>query len=1490
MKLHYSKTFFKFLLVLSLFISEFVTGQVVIAKQDFETIPSTPIMTFTTSDIGTPGSSTNFSTGNSGSNSSPQNANLFSEGARGYRIQGPNSGSSTAGRIFTFSNVNTTNYTNISASFRVAGMSIGSTGNGIDTTVDQVLIEISPDGGTNWYQQAVVVSTATNLSWYFGATGSGSRNYLANNTFSTFNTTSSVVSGSSNSAITTVTINNLPSVSNLRIRVSAQVNSANESWIIDDVRLFGTSMPSVPTVVTTVSSLIGTDSATLNGSINANTLSTDATFQYGTSTSYGSSVSATPSTVTGSTATSISASINSLSLNTQYHYRAVGTVSGTPTNGSDMTFYTLAATPGVLTINNPLQTTIDVTVDATTQNGNPASTQYAIQEIGGQYVQANGTLGASEVWQTAATWTTTTVTGLSTSTTYTFQAKARNGANVETGFGTSANGTTLAAQLVDYAVVQFPNTTQSILEGTNLTVYARAYEPGLTTLNGAQSNLFAWIGYSSTNVDPANTVFTWVPATFNTEFGNDDEYQATLTGLPIGTYYYAARFQIGTGPYVYAGSNGIWNNDNVTLNINADVVDFANVQFPTTATITEGNTVTVYAQVYEPGVTEAAGQGPGITAEIGYSTTDSTPDATWTWTTTTFNVQVGNNDEYQATIGSNLAPGTYYYASRFQKTGSSTYVYGGTTGIWSTGNSGVLTVNALGNPNATAATNITPNSFTANWDAVTDATSYRLDVSTSPTFTGTPNTGDLPWINEFHYDNASTDTGEFVEIVVPNSYSGTNLTISLYNGNGGVVYDTKLLSSLTVGNLTTNQTIYYYNYSSIQNGPDGISLSDDNGLIEFISYGGGTFSATEGPANGTLSTDIGQSEGTSTPVGYSLQLSGTGNSITNFSWQPEGIATKGSLNTGQTLTAPSSGTLAFVPGYENLDVGNVTSYNVTGLTQGTTYYYRVRAVGQTTSSNSNVINVTTGYSSVTWNGTSWTNTVGPDSTIDAIIEGVYSTSANGAFNAKKVTVNSGSLTVNSDTTIEIQDELVNNLTSAAVIVENNAVLRQFNNVANTGQITVRRNSADALRLDYTAWSSPVSDQNALAFSPATLPNRFYDYDAASNAYVSIVPSTTDFTAGKGILIRTPNNWSSTTPAAYPGEFKGVLNNGDVTTAVVDGFNLLGNPYTSPISATSFLLNTNNSSTLGMNTIHFWTHTIASNPVTGTYATSNYATHNGAGGVAAAAGGEEPDGIIQVGQGFVVEVDVNGTAVFNNSMRLSASNGQFFKSANQTTTLERHRMWLDLTSPQYSHNQILVGYIEGATNALDPSLDAKLFAQSNSVIYSTINNSKYVIQSRALPFSASDVVPLGLIAQTAGQYTISMNHVDGLFGTQDIYLKDNLLNITHDIKGSPYTFVSDAGQFDARFEIVYAAPLSNELPVFTENSVIVYTNEAGITINAGQTIIDNVKVYDVRGRLLFSQQSVNANSLVLDKINTANQVLILQIGSVDNKVISKKIVN
>ena len=90
--------------------------------------------------------------------------------------------------------------------------------------------------------------------------------------------------------------------------------------------------------------------------------------------------------------------------------------------------YTAADIPAVPVITNAAGTSLEVTLQNETPAVNPASTEYSIYcTTTSQYVQANGTLGTTEVFQTKAAWGTTTVTGLTINTNYCFYAKAKNG-------------------------------------------------------------------------------------------------------------------------------------------------------------------------------------------------------------------------------------------------------------------------------------------------------------------------------------------------------------------------------------------------------------------------------------------------------------------------------------------------------------------------------------------------------------------------------------------------------------------------------------------------------------------------------------------------------------------------------------------------------------------------------------------------------------------------------------------------------------------------------------------------------------------------------------------------------------------------------------------------------------------------------------------------------------------------------------------------------
>jgi DNA/RNA endonuclease G (NUC1) len=169
------------------------------------------------------------------------------------------------------------------------------------------------------------------------------------------------------------------------------------------------------------------------------------------------------------------------------------------------------------------------------------------------------------------------------------------------------------------------------------------------------------------------------------------------------------------------------------------------------------------------------------------------------------------------------------------------------------------------------------------------------------------------FINEFHYDNTGTDAGEFIEIAGP---AGTNLTgysLVLYNGEGtpvGQSYNTLALSGVIPDQMNGFGTLSFaYAVNGIQNGPkDGIALVQGaSTVIQFLSYEG-TLTASNGPASGMASTDIGKSEPGTGPVGESLRLTGTGTGYSDFAWQASAPGTPGAVNQGQTFTGGGSDT------------------------------------------------------------------------------------------------------------------------------------------------------------------------------------------------------------------------------------------------------------------------------------------------------------------------------------------------------------------------------------------------------------------------------------------------------------------------------------------------------------------------------------------------------------------------------------------------------
>ena len=163
------------------------------------------------------------------------------------------------------------------------------------------------------------------------------------------------------------------------------------------------------------------------------------------------------------------------------------------------------------------------------------------------------------------------------------------------------------------------------------------------------------------------------------------------------------------------------------------------------------------------------------------------------------------------------------------------------------------------------------------------------------------------WINEFHYDNIGTDTGEFVEVAGTAGVDLTGYALFFTDGATGNVYRTINLSGTIPDDGSGFGALFFLPGFGIQNGGtdgDGIALvSPTNAIIQNLSYEN-TFIINEpgNVLNGMSTTIIGVVEtNVTTAAGTSLQLQGTGNVVTDFTWGGPVTETPGAVNTGQTF-------------------------------------------------------------------------------------------------------------------------------------------------------------------------------------------------------------------------------------------------------------------------------------------------------------------------------------------------------------------------------------------------------------------------------------------------------------------------------------------------------------------------------------------------------------------------------------------------------------
>ncbi|MFP5438200.1 MAG: beta strand repeat-containing protein [Bacteroidia bacterium] len=830
-----------------------------------------------------------------------------------------------------------------------------------------------------------------------------------------------------------------------------------------------------------------------------------------------------------------------------------------------------------------------------------------------------------------------------------------------------------------------------------------------------------------------------------------------------------------------------------------------------------------------------------------------------------------------------LQPSTVYFYKAFATNSTNT--------TYTTQGTFTTTAYTVAAPVATAATGIVSNSFIANWDAVSNATNYRLDV-----YQGT---------------EIATSVTEGFESGLANAYPSSAATYVLGTGTW----------EIGEGRTSASSTFVISGTTSLQTRNSTYFITPSFTKITSISF--------KSKISSTTGIDI-KIQKIVAGVTTDLQtVTSAASTTSSFTIPVNEIASDVKIK----VTVLDAGTVAFddvtinyiqgnetfISPYQNYTVAG-TSQLVSGLSPETTYKYRVRAVNSTysvTSANSNIINVTTGKELV-WNGTTWTGGATPTNTDSGTITGAYSTATNGNLTIGNLTVSStGSVHVTANTTLTVANALNNQATASNFIVDDNGALVQTNNVANSGSITVHKNSSALYRQDYTLWSAPTSGIQTLAsFAPGTLDTRFYEYDAKDSgsgyteAYYHVDPATTTFAPAHSYLIRMPNGSSATNynggtgTLVVDGQFTGTPNNGTITRNLnmqANKFTATGNPYPSPIGVSEFF--SANSSVIDAGSgIYLWRK--KNSGTTGSYATVSNASYTFNTSNGTATGGQENAGYfagasstwrIAPGQGFIVKTNSNATGTpqltFNNTMRKAApgSGGQsFFRVGAGTATVSRY--WISIANSTGDAGQFTVAYLDDATNGLDYGYDAVRLEESNTLsAYTIAENKSLTIQARP-EFVSTDVVATGYTAPAAGTYTLSLNNSEGTFAQgQLIYIKDNSQNVVRELSANnSYSFSTEAGTFNDRFEIVYTNQVLNtDTPANTAN-VAIYRDKTGIVANAGANLINGIEIYDIQGRRLYANSKVNTANYAVTNLTAAHEVLIVKVAT-DKGTVSKKII-
>jgi len=453
----------------------------------------------------------------------------------------------------------------------------------------------------------------------------------------------------------------------------------------------------------------------------------------------------------------------------------------------------------------------------------------------------------------------------------------------------------------------------------------------------------------------------------------------------------------------------------------------------------------------------------------------------------------------------------------------------------------------------------------------------------------------------------------------------------------------------------------------------------------------------------------------------------------------------------------------------------------------------------------------------------------------------------------------------SETTTAVVNNLIIDATATLSVASGGSLIVSG---TSSGNVTYNRNLANP---DWYLVSSPVAGET---YDNAYVTANNIDLGIGSNRgiapYVTSDDSWVYMQDGEIATFSAGTGYSVKRSAAGDISFTGTLNVADAGVDVVldatgNGFNLLGNPYTSHIASTTFL--NDNSAISDTKTLWVW------NQDTDAYEVKTLS---------------DPMVIAPI-QGFFVKANGTGST-FNFAESNQVGSGGTFQR-----TETRPEIYLTL-SDQTDARIAKIYYIENMTTGFDVGYEGELFnGVSNPLAIFThliadSQGKNYQVQSLPPNNYENTIIPVGVNAESGTFITIGASTSNFPSGI-NIYLEDKqdntftLLEADANFSTTLENSLSGIGRF-------YLHTTSTSLSVndlTTSNNLSIYnTNRENLRIAGVQNGTATIQLYNILGKELLrtSFEGNGVNDITLP--NLANGVYIIKLAT-ENGTTNKKII-